>query len=247
MQLFRQYLNNVASLVNRPLSDNGYRLDPSWAGLVLDGEPNRILRSALPLSLLRKKGIFLTGRNFSTQLAAKIRIQSDAVDKFVDLTCGAGDLLIACAQDLPISRSLEQTLKNWSRRLWGTDLVPELVRATKLRIALVAITRGAQPDVTSPRIYELLSNIKVGNAFHSWEAGPRSVVLINHRPRRLICAFYVESSARRSPHRTPLRRRQTTGLCPHEGDVYRHIASKGALGESRSLVSAAVETGLKRA
>ena len=61
----------------------------------------------------------------------------------IDPACGAGDLLIACSKRLPVSKDLITTLSQWGRFLIGYDLHGEFVRATKIRLALAAISRGA--------------------------------------------------------------------------------------------------------
>ena len=58
-----------------------------------------------------------------------------------DPTCGAGDLLVACARQLPVGIDLISTIRNWESRLSGYDLHSNFVRATPLRLLLLAMLR----------------------------------------------------------------------------------------------------------
>jgi hypothetical protein len=128
---------------------------------------------------LRSKGIFLTGNELSTHLASKILEHAENIERFVDPACGAGDLLIACAYNFPVKGSLKQTLTEWNDRLMGSDIVPQLVQATRLRLALTAAVRGAKVDISSREVRKILSNIKLRNALHAWEVAPGSVLVLN--------------------------------------------------------------------
>src|SRR5215207_11377669 len=72
----------------------------------LDGGPRLALEN-IPRSTRRKTGIF-----FTSSLLARKAVHS-AIDKvdnstlFLDPACGAGDLLLSCAQLLPVERDLE--------------------------------------------------------------------------------------------------------------------------------------------
>lgn len=93
-------------------------------------------------------------------LAAKY--EGELPVRVFDPTCGAGSLLIAIASKFPILGGFSETLKHWGRYLAGCDIHQEFVDATHLRIALLALRRGARagrpPSLSQirkllPRIY----------------------------------------------------------------------------------------------
>jgi len=82
-----------------------------------------------------------------------------------DPTCGAGDLLLRWADDLPLARDLETTLANWELLFRGRDVFPEFVKVAKRRLVLKAIARGARlRSGRAPRIDKLFTGLRQGDA-----------------------------------------------------------------------------------
>jgi hypothetical protein len=63
------------------------------------------------------------------------------------IQCGAGNLLIAAAKHLPVRQSVTDTLNEWGRHLAGFDIHSEFIAATHVRLALLAVSRGAEFDL----------------------------------------------------------------------------------------------------
>jgi hypothetical protein len=114
----------------------------------------------VPLEDLRNIGAFFTGEKLAKDLVATA---PTSAARYVDVACGCGDLLLQASARLSVLASLELTLRLWSERLIGRDYVPEFVRATRARLALAAISRGARPAGTHIDLAELLPNIAVGD------------------------------------------------------------------------------------
>ena len=66
-----------------------------------------------------------------------------AASVICDPACGAGDLLLAALKALPIKHSGHETIETWSRQLIGRDVYQHFIEATKIRIVLGALHRGA--------------------------------------------------------------------------------------------------------
>lgn len=131
---------------------------------LLDGGPNRTLRTTLSVVQMRKRGAFFTGKSLADKLVGGIP-SSPILGRVSDPTCGAGDLLLAAAAGLPIRGSLVETLSEWGTRLAGSDTTSEFVRLARARVAVLALQRGVNHDRLGPNELErILPMISEGNA-----------------------------------------------------------------------------------
>jgi len=130
----------------------------------------------------------LTGSKLANKLAVQAVPEAAADALFCDPACGAGDLLVATARHLPIRTDLEQTLAEWGERLAGFDLQPLLVRATKTRLALLAISLGAsQRAKLLPDLDALFPHIRVADGTTPWEIPAAAFsVLVNPPFTRIV-------------------------------------------------------------
>ena len=135
-----RYVDAIEQLVEGNRSENL----AEWrhrVQLCLDGEPGRVLRREVEIKALRQLGAFFTGTRLARRVTSSLKINNDTSSLFFDPTCGAGDLLLAIAKQLPISKSFRKTLDRWNVQLAGCDIAPEFVRLTKARLVLLAAKR----------------------------------------------------------------------------------------------------------
>jgi len=139
---------------------------PQFDSRATTRELNKRLRSLIPIEDLRDSGSFFTGDEMALQAANLLLGEVTIASHIVDPACGAGNLLIACSKRLPINRhSLRSTLIEWGQILSGRDLYPKFIDATKMRLAIEALNRGAESDIEDvEEIYALFGNISTGNA-----------------------------------------------------------------------------------
>jgi hypothetical protein len=129
----------------------------------LDGQPGAALRRLVRLDLRRKDGAFFSGSELAAQLLEPYRA-GESPQIIVDPACGAGDLLVAASRLLPIDLTLDATIHDWAARLVGYDIHPEFIAATKLRLVLAAIRRGASPaNANIAELVEKFAGISVGD------------------------------------------------------------------------------------
>jgi hypothetical protein len=169
MASFNLYVDELASLLRGTL-------DPQRVEAALDGAVSAELRARVSLDVRRKQGAFFTGQ----ELAARL-IDSEVAAKgpIADPALGGGDLLLAAANELPLAGSVGATLLRWGKRLYGTDLRREYVRATRIRIALLAAHRlDTRTYLDENRLAELLPNIRVGDGRRA-VIPKRSLVVLN--------------------------------------------------------------------
>lgn len=164
MKAFTEYLNTLDSLIPR-IQGDFIDCDLSKSiDAALDGQPARELRRLIPLENLRSSGAFFTGSKLSKHALRFLLKTIDDKSVILDPACGAGDLLIACAANLPKEITLDRTLKSWNSRIIGRDLHPEFIRATKIRL-LLAASRLSNKECnvsTSFEVEEMFTNIKKG-------------------------------------------------------------------------------------
>lgn len=161
MKSFEPYVREIENLVTLFHKDERSRLAVDGA---LDGQPSKALRQLVPLEVLREAGVFFTGSELANRTVALISRDLTLGSSVVDPACGAGDLLLACARHLPTYRDLSATLEMWGSKLKGMDLHPQLVRATKARLLLLALARSGRSPLSLPNLDEVFPNIVVGDS-----------------------------------------------------------------------------------
>lgn len=109
---------------------------------ILDGEATNVLYQTVPATIRKEKGIFFTNPSLAEKISSNLSNLLSKGIKLADPACGAGNLLSACANYLPIGKSLEETVAIWSSLIFGFDLFEEFVSATKLRLLLLAAIRS---------------------------------------------------------------------------------------------------------
>ena len=154
----------------------------------LDGQALMELRRLVPIAKLRGSGAFFTGSTLAKHAAGYLTGILGPNDVVVDPACGAGDLLIACANHLPIQSSLKATLRSWEKCLIGRDLHPEFVSATRLRLALLAVRRTQRRMRTIPKTDELFSSVDLGCGLAAADVLGRCSAIILNPPFTLIDA-----------------------------------------------------------
>lgn len=181
MREYREYVRSLRGLVE------SNTLDETLVACALDGQPGRELRRVVSIDTLRDRGAFFTGRDLAKLAAAPLAASLSATSVVLDPTVGAGDLLLALSHHLPIRRTVESTLRSWGKHLMGWDLVPEFVQATRIRLALAAIQRGASH--VRPRrlaLAQLLPGIRCGNALRERAAYRRASHVIMNPPYSIM-------------------------------------------------------------
>ncbi len=138
---FEAYVNQLENLAQEAGANFNPNFHNESISAALDGGPRTALNITIPISRRRKEGVFFTGSALAKKALSGILNQIDKSTIFLDPACGAGDLLISCANIMPSGNNLESTLYEWGKRLIGFDLRPEFIRAAKARLLLTALSR----------------------------------------------------------------------------------------------------------
>jgi hypothetical protein len=148
MQIIEPYIAHLELLaVQLPVAQIAdYTLEVTHA---LNGELSKTLRELVAPADLQAAGAFFTGEPMADELVASIPADSLATITAFDPSCGGGNLLLAIARRFALAPTLIETIADWSERLYGMDIHPEFVRATRARLMLLVTLRGlteAGPD-----------------------------------------------------------------------------------------------------
>lgn len=130
---------------------------------LLNGEAYSAFRKTVDIKTRREIGAFFSSENFAALLASKLLGMIDEDALVLDPTCGIGDLLLARAAQLPLRETLEETLYAWGARLAGFDTRDDLVRLCKVRLCIMARSRGGFDEEIDPLAH--FPNILVQDMF----------------------------------------------------------------------------------
>lgn len=144
MKAFANYVKKLESLVSLAAHEPASSAFSGQVTAALDGQPGAELRRVVDLQSRRALGAFFTSAAMANRVLRPsfLRFNEDSI--IADPTCGAGDLLVACARQLPEGHDFACTVALWSRHLCGRELHEEFVQAAKMRLALAAWQR--RPD-----------------------------------------------------------------------------------------------------
>lgn len=140
---FSTYVDELYRTLAR--EDLGHLISSSDANLyrLLNGKAADVLHETVPITARREQGIFFTNHALADRIASDLSSLLQRGVRISDPACGAGNLLLACANYLPIGTSFEETVDIWSDLIHGCDVFEEFVVATKLRLALLAAVRSS--------------------------------------------------------------------------------------------------------
>ncbi len=141
MEEFQRYVKDVRGLANQALLCGGAPDVVDGITDVLNGQPAATLRRCVDLEDRRALGAYFTRRSLASGLLEQRSWPGESV--FLDPACGAGDLLLAAAGQLPVLDTALATAERWGRSLWGWDIVEEFVELARLRLVLAVIASGA--------------------------------------------------------------------------------------------------------
>lgn len=134
---------------------------------ILNGKASLALKRLIAAEIRREAGLFFTNEAIAEKVVAYIAPMLRTGCKVVDPACGAGNLLLACAQHLPIGQNLNETMLLWSKLISGCDIHSEFVRAARTRLALLALTFHSNEKVLAKSFQpdQVFIGLKTGSAF----------------------------------------------------------------------------------
>jgi hypothetical protein len=164
MKAYAGYVDELHDLIGRVERGVEADLEPRCSA-ALNGQAGEALRRLVPLSRRRRAGAFFTGHELALFAVSCLpTAKGKTATLTADVTCGAGDLLLATARTLAVKSTVEETLSSWGALIGGCDIEPTFVQAARLRLHLLALHRGAKPSLLTPaKVAALLPYIRVGD------------------------------------------------------------------------------------
>ena len=186
---FESYVNQLENLAQEASTNYNANFHSKSISTALDGGPRAALNTTIPISRRRKEGVFFTSSALAKKALSEITNQINRSTVFLDPACGAGDLLISCANVMPIGNDLESTLHEWGSRLIGFDLRPEFIRAAKARLLLTALSRFEPNKPKSiSNLDQLFPLLSVGNCFNQINLLKSASVIMVNPPYQSVTA-----------------------------------------------------------
>lgn len=160
---FSRYVESIIELAGLRRPVNSFEWHKRLA-LCLDGEPGRVLREQVPRIDLRRQGAYFTSYRLAKRVA-NVAIGRTISPKVCDPACGAGDLLLAAAQLLPLQPTFKDTLSEWGGLLSGVDISSQFILLTKARLTLLAAKlHRISPPFDSSLPPNPFPNVRIGNS-----------------------------------------------------------------------------------
>ncbi len=178
---FGEYAGYVARLKNLAVESHRAADWNARVDAALNGQASVELRDVAPLDMRRKFGAFFTGTDLGAKLIRCGR-GFNANSVFYDPSCGMGDLLIAAARRLPLSRTLRGTLRQWGKQLSGTDLHREFVEGTRTRLVLLARQRHETDETLDRTDAGFFPNVRIADGLKQKALFSRATHLLLNPP-----------------------------------------------------------------
>jgi len=144
----------------------------------LNGQAAERLRALVPRQVRRDDGVFFTSGSARDRFACLLRSLPAPERQYYDPTCGAGDLLLAAAENLPLLETPTRTLAAWSKLLGGTDLHEAFVEAARSRLTLAAFDRhrrqGDRVRVSQVALERSFRGVVAGDGLEALRTGHAS-------------------------------------------------------------------------
>ncbi|MFJ3315936.1 N-6 DNA methylase [Herbaspirillum huttiense] len=134
---------------------------------LLNGAASHALDKLVERKFRSSFGMFFSGQAIASLVASKIKNKLQQGASVADPACGAGDLLLACLEHMPIVK--DKSFAKWGEKIYGLDIHSELAAVTRERIALFATISGigdALPDSEQVDWDNYLPSIRANDYFH---------------------------------------------------------------------------------
>lgn len=181
---YRAYVARLQTLMHEPVKTSDWTERTLAA---LNGQASIELQRMASLKARRRYGAYFTGTALAERLLTR-GLPSAGKCFYYDPTCGMGDLLLAAARNLPLGRTIAETLTQWGEQLAGTDLHTEFVEGAKARLVLLAQNRHRRSGPLACSYDRVFPHIGVSDGLREEAAFQRATTLLMNPPFGLVSA-----------------------------------------------------------
>lgn len=139
---YLDFIRDLRELIELPSKERQKLKVQQKISSALNGEATEALHRLIDRATLKKDGVFFTPKMLAAKLIQMLPLGNIGREIFYDPACGTGNLLLECANLLPVFGSFDETVRHWGHQLRGHDLHSQFIETTKLRLVLLAIKRG---------------------------------------------------------------------------------------------------------
>lgn len=172
---YAEYTRQLHLLVQDASADRWSRIGEDVTH-ALNGQAAAELRQLVPLQVRREAGSFFTTGPVRHTFESLLGSQPSPVRSPLlwDPACGAGDLLLAAAQSLPLAATAAETITMWGRRLRGEDLHAPFVEAARLRLTLLVLQQhreaGSPSSIDTRQARRAFPRVREGDGLDALQA-----------------------------------------------------------------------------
>jgi hypothetical protein len=146
--------------------------------VLLDGATSEAINTLLGREQRRTDGIFFSGPKWASRL--REAMPHGPFARFVDPSCGVGDLLIEIARHLPLKAELADTVADWAERFSGMDLHAPLAQLAWYRLQALAMRRHGVSSADPETLGTPLGQFDAMDALSQhWSLNAGDCVLMN--------------------------------------------------------------------
>jgi len=189
MKVYKRYADQLDTLLDELQWGNRLQLLQTEVQESLNGGAAAALRQLAKPASISRAGAYFTGERLAGFAVGPVTRRRGVLRRPVyDPTCGAGDLLLRWADDLPMCSDLCETVARWEPLITGQDIFPEFIRVARRRLVLKAIQRGARLGTArTPQVDRMFGGLRPGDARASVRA-TRALTLAMNPPFTMVSA-----------------------------------------------------------
>lgn len=173
-----EQLRDLALLSHQRLFEEAHGEGDAFLQALLDGDTTDAINALLGREHRRADGIFFSGPAWAEKLCDAL--PHGPFERFVDPSCGIGDLLVEVARHLPLGPTLTHTVTSWSRQFHGMDLHGPLAQMAWYRLQALAMRRHGVPGPASLGLRFTGADFVAGDALaQPWQLRAGDCILMN--------------------------------------------------------------------
>lgn len=187
MEAYRPYVLELESALNE-VAASSVHSEQVWSSLQ-GARAKAELRRLVSIEELRNSGAFFTGKSLASEALKYLVHTLDDESVILDPACGAGDLLLACADRNSECATIRDTLRQWAENYIGRDLHKSFIDVARIRLLLSMISlRGLSGKVDEGLIAKFKPNMHARSIFEDLGVIKQATHIVMNPPYTMVPA-----------------------------------------------------------